>query len=79
VDSVTITHLAVATMIATVVAATALGVRAIPAFIVAIAVTLLAERYFRRRIGGITGDALGAANQLVELAVYLTLAAHLRP
>lgn len=39
------------------------------------AATALAARYFRARIGGITGDALGAANQVVELVVYLTLAA----
>ncbi|MEO7362277.1 MAG: adenosylcobinamide-GDP ribazoletransferase [Gemmatimonadaceae bacterium] len=41
----------------------------------AIIVTMLAGRYFTRRIGGITGDALGATNQCVELAVYLVLAA----
>ncbi len=35
--------------------------------------TLLAGRFFLKRIGGITGDALGAANQLVELAIYLTI------
>jgi adenosylcobinamide-GDP ribazoletransferase len=38
------------------------------------AVTALAGRYFRRRLGGMTGDCLGAANQLVELATYLVLA-----
>ena len=43
--------------------------------LVTIVVTMLAGRYFTRRIGGITGDALGAANQCVELAVYLVLAA----
>ena len=31
------------------------------------------------RIGGITGDCLGAANQLVELGTYLVLAAHYTP
>jgi adenosylcobinamide-GDP ribazoletransferase len=41
----------------------------------AIGVTLLAGWYFHRRLGGITGDCLGAANQVVELAVYLVLAA----
>ena len=30
--------------------------------------------YFRRRIGGITGDCLGAANQIQEIAI-LVLAA----
>jgi adenosylcobinamide-GDP ribazoletransferase len=42
----------------------------------ALGVTLLAGRYFRRVLGGITGDCLGAANQAVELATYLALAAH---
>ena len=37
-------------------------------------VTALAGRYFRRWIGGITGDCLGAANQVAECAVYLVLA-----
>lgn len=37
-------------------------------------VTALGARYFRRRIGGMTGDCLGAANQCVELATYLLLA-----
>jgi adenosylcobinamide-GDP ribazoletransferase len=30
--------------------------------------------YFKRKIGGITGDCLGATNQLVELSAYLSLA-----
>lgn len=46
--------------------------------VVAAAVTGLAGRYFRRRIGGITGDCLGAANQVVELATYLCIAWHWR-
>jgi adenosylcobinamide-GDP ribazoletransferase len=33
--------------------------------------TWFAGRYFRARLGGITGDCLGAANQLVELVLYL--------
>jgi adenosylcobinamide-GDP ribazoletransferase len=31
--------------------------------------------YFRRKIGGITGDTLGASNQLIETSTYLLLAA----
>jgi adenosylcobinamide-GDP ribazoletransferase len=38
------------------------------------AITGVAGRYFRRQIGGITGDCLGAANQVVELATYLVVA-----
>ncbi len=37
------------------------------------AVTLLAARYFVRRIGGYTGDCLGATQQLTELAFYVGL------
>ena len=36
-------------------------------------VTLLAARYFVRRIGGYTGDCLGAAQQISEVAFYLGL------
>lgn len=44
----------------------------------AAATTALAARYFRARLGGITGDALGAANQVVELVVYLALSANVQ-
>jgi adenosylcobinamide-GDP ribazoletransferase len=37
-------------------------------------VTLLAGRYFRQHLGGMTGDCLGAANQLVEVVTYLVIA-----
>jgi adenosylcobinamide-GDP ribazoletransferase len=40
----------------------------------AVAVTFVLGRYFRRRIGGMTGDCLGAANQAVEMTTYLALA-----
>jgi adenosylcobinamide-GDP ribazoletransferase len=33
--------------------------------------SLIAGRYFRQRIGGYTGDCLGAAQQLAELAFLL--------
>lgn len=36
-------------------------------------VTLFSGIYFKKRIGGITGDSLGAANQLSELSVYLAI------
>lgn len=50
------------------------GVVAASVLAVAVGVTAWAARYFTRRIGGITGDCLGAANQLVEMATYLALA-----
>lgn len=39
---------------------------------VTILVTFLSGLYFKRRLGGITGDCLGAVNQMTELALYLT-------
>jgi len=50
--------------------ATALAVWAVAALIVA-----AGAGWARRRLGGITGDVLGAANQLVETAAYLVLVA----
>jgi len=41
------------------------------AFAAAAAVTLLAGMYFKQRIGGYTGDCLGAAPQMAELAFLL--------
>jgi adenosylcobinamide-GDP ribazoletransferase len=38
-----------------------------------IVVTSVCGLYFKDKIGGITGDCLGAANQLVELSAYLSL------
>lgn len=43
------------------------------ALCLATVVTLLAARYFVQRIGGYTGDALGATQQLTEIAFYLGL------
>ena len=76
VASVTIDRLVAATLIAVVVVVVAVGaLDGLVAIITSLGVTALAGSYFRRRIGGITGDALGAANQIVELSVYLALAA----
>jgi adenosylcobinamide-GDP ribazoletransferase len=38
--------------------------------VVALAVTLLSGAYYQRRIGGITGDCMGATIQITEIAVY---------
>ena len=37
--------------------------------------TLALMRWFRQRLGGFTGDCLGATQQVAELAIYLALAA----
>jgi adenosylcobinamide-GDP ribazoletransferase len=75
IDSVTWPRLAVASAFALIICGLTLGLAAVAVAVIAAVVTWLAGRYFQRRIGGITGDALGAANQVVELAVYLMLAA----
>ena len=38
---------------------------------VTIVVTLVSGLYFKRRLEGITGDCLGAVNQIAELSLYL--------
>lgn len=68
-------RLVAGTAVTVVVVSATVGLAALPLAATAVAVTALGGRYFRRRIGGITGDCLGAANQLVELACYLALAA----
>ncbi len=77
VASVSNARLAAGTLFTVAIVIAALGASAWIAGLVTIVVTLLAARYFSRRIGGITGDALGAANQLVEVAVYLAATARL--
>ncbi|GAB2901475.1 adenosylcobinamide-GDP ribazoletransferase [Uliginosibacterium flavum] len=60
-------------------AAVALGLlaplRALALLLVLVAAGLICARYFRQRIGGYTGDALGAAQQVCELTGYLVLCA----
>jgi adenosylcobinamide-GDP ribazoletransferase len=38
--------------------------------LVAIVISALSGLYYFRRIGGVTGDCLGATNQLTEIAIY---------
>jgi adenosylcobinamide-GDP ribazoletransferase len=45
------------------------------ALLLALAATLFLARLFRRRLGGYTGDCLGAVQQLSEVAIYLGLLA----
>jgi adenosylcobinamide-GDP ribazoletransferase len=45
---------------------------------VAVLVTFFSGLHFKRRLDGITGDCLGATNQLTELAIYLTALAMTR-
>ena len=56
------------------VCATALGSVVFYAFACACIATFVSRHWFMRSIGGITGDCLGATNQVVELLVYLCVA-----
>src|SRR6267378_7013864 len=51
---------------------------ALAAFLTTALTTFLSALYFRARLHGITGDCLGAANQLTEIALYLTAVILLR-
>lgn len=59
------------TLLALVIVALALRTEALWAALVAAMIAGISGWYYRRRIGGITGDCLGATNQLAEIAVYL--------
>jgi len=73
--SVTPWRLAVGSILAAVIVVAAVGSAAWAPALAVIGVTVLAGRYFHRIIGGITGDCLGATNQLAEVAVYMVLVA----
>jgi adenosylcobinamide-GDP ribazoletransferase len=51
---------------------------ALAALLVTTLTTLLSGLYYRARLQGITGDCLGATNQLAEIALYLTALVLLR-
>lgn len=53
----------------------ATGIVAIPVIAVAGVVILACARLFRRRLGGVTGDAIGATTVLVEVAVVAVVVA----
>jgi adenosylcobinamide-GDP ribazoletransferase len=51
------------------------GTTGVIGFVMATAVVTLASVYFRRKLGGITGDCFGATFQFVEIAIYATFLA----
>lgn len=77
-DSITRLQLLPALALPTALAFALIGRAAAGCTLAAIAATGLAGVYFKRKIGGVTGDCLGAANQLVELASYFVLAEEIR-
>jgi adenosylcobinamide-GDP ribazoletransferase len=71
-------RLAIALFLPLAVAVLLPGGRGAACVLTAAALTFATGIYFKTKIGGITGDCLGAANQLVELGCYLVFAAQLR-
>jgi adenosylcobinamide-GDP ribazoletransferase len=47
-----------------------MGIKGLAPLVAAIIVTAATALYYRRRIGGITGDCMGATNQLTEITIY---------
>ena len=54
----------------------AMGVRGLTATAAAVAAALLLAAYIRGKLGGATGDTLGAACEIVEVVPALTLSLH---
>lgn len=70
-DKITILSFAAGTLLALAIVAIALRGAALEAVLTATVIAAVSGVYYRRRIGGITGDCLGATIQLTEIAIYL--------
>jgi adenosylcobinamide-GDP ribazoletransferase len=73
--SLTVPGIVIAGAVTLAAPAVAAGVVALPALLVAALVTLAAARVFRRRLGGVTGDTLGATTVIVEVCVIAVVLA----
>jgi adenosylcobinamide-GDP ribazoletransferase len=69
---ITAVSLVIGTIFTAVVAGAVLGIDAMWVLAAMIATTALSGIYYHRRIRGVTGDCLGATNQITEVAVYFT-------
>ena len=69
--NITALSLGAGTLLAFVIVVIALRSTALWAVSIAAAIAAASGFYYRRRIGGITGDCLGATTQLTEIAIYL--------
>jgi adenosylcobinamide-GDP ribazoletransferase len=67
-------NLALASALAAIAALPILSWRVLAAYAVAVALAAVMRAAYRRWLGGVTGDLLGAAGELVELAVLLVMA-----
>jgi len=63
-----------ASLITVVAAIPAIGGHALRAYAAAVTVTILLGAFYRRWLGGVTGDMIGAGGEIVETAVLIALA-----
>ncbi len=68
-------NLILATVIAGIATLPVFSLRVLAAFGVALVLSVLLQLAYRRWVGGVTGDLIGAAGELVELSVLLVMAA----
>ncbi len=69
---ITTFSLVTGTVLAVAIVGVALGVKALWVMLAAVVIAGASGAYYRHRIGGVTGDCLGATIQLTEVAVYFT-------
>jgi adenosylcobinamide-GDP ribazoletransferase len=69
---INVLSLVAGTILLLVITGAVLGRSAVAVLAATTAITALSGMYYRRRIDGVTGDCLGATNQMAEAIVYLT-------
>lgn len=74
-NAVTGTRLVLATVFVVVLTTGLASSKALVLLLVTVAIMVASRWYCQGKLGGITGDTLGATNQLIELSVYLVFAA----
>lgn len=67
---ITVLSLVTGTILTVVILGLALGMDGLWVGLTAVVVTGASGAYYQHRIGGVTGDCLGATNQIAEVAIY---------